>query len=128
MTDLMTKPTKVLTDEHRAAMSLGSIQANAVRTYLTSIQSAEPVRRPTKSAAELQELLANSTDPMERLRLRPQLREALEMESKTSSSLTAKFIEHAAAFGARFGITYADWREEGVPASVLKKAGIGRSK
>ena len=33
----------------------------------------------------------------------------------------------AAAYGARKGISYSVWRKSGVPAAVLKKAGISRS-
>jgi hypothetical protein len=36
-------------------------------------------------------------------------------------------VEYAASYGARKGITYAAWREVGVPVSVLKAAGISRS-
>ncbi len=36
------------------------------------------------------------------------------------------FIEHAAAFAERKGISYATFREMGVPAAVLKEAGITR--
>ena len=66
---------------------------------------------------------------MERLRLRPLLREALEAESTTEvdwDSLQADFIKNVASYSERNGLTYADWREEGVPAAVLKEAGMRR--
>ncbi len=39
-------------------------------------------------------------------------------------SLEEAFIEVAAEYGERKGIDYATWREAGVPADVLQKAGI----
>jgi hypothetical protein len=40
--------------------------------------------------------------------------------------LEVGFVEYAGSYGERKGITYAAWREVGVPASVLKAAGIRR--
>jgi hypothetical protein len=34
------------------------------------------------------------------------------------------FVEHARSYGERKGISYAAWREIGVSAAVLKRAGI----
>ncbi len=34
----------------------------------------------------------------------------------------------AASYGARKGITYATWREVGVSAETLKKAGVSRAR
>jgi hypothetical protein len=42
-------------------------------------------------------------------------------------ALEAGFIEAASGYSERKGISYAAWREMGVEASVLKKAGIGRA-
>lgn len=36
------------------------------------------------------------------------------------------FITHAASYGQRKGIRYATWREAGVPAELLARAGITR--
>lgn len=38
--------------------------------------------------------------------------------------LEAAFVTHAKSFGERHGISYAAWRETGVSAAVLRKAGI----
>ena len=42
------------------------------------------------------------------------------------TAVEAGFIEHAAAYGSRKGIQYATWREAGVPADLLGRAGITR--
>jgi len=43
------------------------------------------------------------------------------------SSLEEEFVNVAAGYSSRQGISYAAWREVGVDASVLKRAGISRS-
>jgi hypothetical protein len=43
------------------------------------------------------------------------------------SSLEAEFVKVAQGYSDRQGISYAAWREVGVEASVLKKAGISRA-
>jgi hypothetical protein len=42
------------------------------------------------------------------------------------SALEHDFVAVASAYGLRQGITYQVWRDTGVSAAVLKKAGIGR--
>jgi hypothetical protein len=121
-----------MTDEHKAALHQGRVEGRAVRVYMAALQSENaPKRRGRKgrSAAELQEALSTSRDPMERLALRPLLRAALEAESSTEvdwDSLQADFIKVVASYSERNGLTYADWREEGVAAAVLKEAGMKR--
>lgn len=39
-------------------------------------------------------------------------------------SLETGFVENVASYSQRKGVSYTAWREFGVPASVLKKAGI----
>ena len=49
--------------------------------------------------------------------------------AETTVDLTALedgFVEAAAGYGERKGISYAAWREVGVPAAVLKRAGVSR--
>ena len=43
------------------------------------------------------------------------------------SAIESSFVKVAKSYSERQGISYAAWREVGVEASVLKKAGIGRS-
>jgi len=124
----------VMTDEHKAAMSRARLEQNAVKMYLNLLQEdlrdlPKSIKRKGRSAAELAEALKNSVDPMERLTLRPLLRAALEAEKPDprKEKILHDFITYAAAYSERMGLTYADWREEGVPAAVLKDAGIKRS-
>lgn len=120
----MTKTTE------KTAMGIAMVQSRAVRQYLEMIQTEhEPRRGPRRrSAADIQKALSEATDPIERLKLRPLLREALEEESHDNSHIIDKFVEHCAGYSERHGLTYADWRDEGVPASILKEAGMSRGK
>ena len=124
-------PKTPMTDDHKAALAQGRVEGKAIRNYLDALHSQNPKRRGRKgrSAQELQQALQESKDPMERLKLRPQLREALEAESAGTVDVegaTAEFVKHVASYSERNGLTYADWREEGVPAAVLKQAGMKR--
>src|SRR5690606_34993392 len=47
-------------------------------------------------------------------------------ESVDLSALEADFVAAAKGYSERKGISYAAWRELGVPASALKAAGISR--
>ena len=47
-------------------------------------------------------------------------------ESVDMNELEQGFLRAAREYGERKGITYAAWREAGVSADVLRKAGIGR--
>jgi hypothetical protein len=43
-------------------------------------------------------------------------------------SLEAAFVKIAKRFGENRGIGYGAWRDAGVPAVVLKKAGVARTR
>jgi hypothetical protein len=72
-------------------------------------------------------------DAVARLKL-VQERRDLQAERETLSSpvdlagLEDAFVEIAASYSARQGISYQSWREIGVPAEVLSRAGIGRGR
>jgi hypothetical protein len=59
---------------------------------------------------------------------RMDLQRELETMGKKSdlSALEGDFVKTASKYAQRKGISYAAWRELGVPADVLKKAGISR--
>ena len=117
-----------MTEEDKAKVQAGMAEARAIRAYLAVVQSESfRSRGPrAKSVEQLQEAIANTVDPIERLKLRPKLREALDI-GMTEADLAKNFLEHVVSFSEKHGITYADWRDEGVPASVLKEAGISRA-
>ena len=75
--------------------------------------------------------LANA-DALKRLQL---IQERLDLTAELQAAdtkvdltgLEKEFVSAAAAYSARKGISYAAWRELGVEASVLKRAGISRA-
>lgn len=83
-----------------------------------------------KLAAITEELA--TADPLKRLHLIQQqldLKNALKKTQKPTvdiSQLEKEFIESAAPYAARKGLSYGAFRSVGVPAAVLSKAGISR--
>ncbi|MGQ0519753.1 MAG: hypothetical protein ACT4PX_01215 [Actinomycetota bacterium] len=72
-----------------------------------------------------------TADPLSRLQLvQERMNLETELASKSEavdlSTLEADFVAAAGEYGERKGITYAAWREAGVDAAVLKRAGIRR--
>ena len=130
--------TVAMTTEHKAALAAGRTQGAAVRRYLEALESSKPRRgrRVTKESVANQLLAIEEkfavADPLQRLHL-IQLRKDLESrlgERAGTDNLAeheAAFIKAAAEYGARKGIHYSTWREMGVSAAVLQKAGIGRA-
>ena len=130
-------PRKEMTDEHKAALAEGRAQGRAVRGYLEAIEAHRPKRgrkrTPDSMRARLAKIEAtiDAADPMTRLQL---VQERLDLAAaiaatETTVDLTALeegFIAAAAAYGERKGISYVAWREVGVPAAILKRAGISR--
>lgn len=127
-----------MSKEHKAALAEGRNQGRAVRRYLEALEAHKPKRGRKRTAASISSRLQRidaeiaSADPLKRLQLlqeRIDLTAELERaESKVDvSGLENDFVEAAAAYSARKGISYAAWRQLGVEASVLKRAGINRS-
>ena len=132
------KGPKKMTDEHKAALAEGREQGRAVRSYLTALEENKPRRGRrrtpqgiTKRLAAIDAALADA-DPLKRLQLtqeRLDLQQELERADGTVdlASLEKAFVQAAGPYSSRKGISYAAWRELGVPAAVLSKAGISRS-
>lgn len=125
------------TPERKAAIVRGRLEHAAVSAYLESLNVSAPRgprQTPERLAAQLQKLEA-SMEPMsatDRLLAHQRcldLRAALERaeSSADASSLEDAFVAAAPSYGARHGISYQAWRAVGVPAPVLKRAGIQRS-
>ena len=127
-----------MTDEHKAALAEGRAQGRAVRAYLEALEAHKPKRgrkrTPESMRARLETIdtTIDDADPMSRLQMvqeRMDLVAALEAAEETVdlTELEDGFVAAAKAYGSRKGISYAAWREVGVPAAVLKRAGISRA-
>lgn len=127
-----------LSDDHLAALAEGRTQSAAVRRYLEALEAHKPKRGRKRTSdsikgrlAKIEAELQDSTS-LRRLQLMQERMDLLEELNTTAatvdlSELEDGFVRAAKAYGDRKGITYTTWREFGVPASVLKKAGIGRA-
>lgn len=130
-----------MSDSHKDALAAGRQQGAAVRAYLNALdqQNQDSSRRgprfnPEKAAERLTAIEAEeaSADPLARLLLiQERLDITARLESDDGSDPVADtvdgFVANAAAWAARKGITYKAFREFGVPADVLKAAGVPRS-
>jgi hypothetical protein len=126
-----------MSDEHKAALAEGRNQGRAVRRYLEALEAHKPKRGRKRTQDSMQKRLDRidvelvSADPLKRLQLiqeRLDLKEELETagQSVDLSGLEQDFVDAAASYSKRKGISYAAWRELGVEPAVLKRAGIGR--
>ncbi|HEX8804001.1 MAG TPA: hypothetical protein VF743_07400 [Acidimicrobiales bacterium] len=127
-----------MSEEHKAALAEGRDQGRAVRRYLEALDANRPKRGRKRSTDSMKKRLAAvegeiaSADPLKRLHLvqeRLDLQQAIEASEATDDlqALENEFVSSAATYSARKGISYSAWRELGVPASVLERAGISRS-
>lgn len=126
-----------MSDEHKAAMERGRAEGRAVRDYLEALRSSKPKRGRKRTPDSIAKRLAKIADELatasaiDELKLIQERRDLqAELESMGSgvdlTSLEDAFVEVAKGYGDRKGISYASWREVGVPAAVLTRAGIGR--
>ncbi len=128
---------RTMSDEHKAALAEGREHGRIVRNYLDALAAHKPKRGRKRTPDSIQKRLeaiesklANA-NPLDRLHL---TQERLDLTAELSAGddtadltdLEVAFIEVAAAYSARKGLTYDAWREAGVEPRVLKAAGIGR--
>ncbi len=134
----VSKRQRTMSDEHKAALAEGREQGRVVRRYLEALERHRPRRGRkrtqegiAKRLAAIDEQLATA-DALSRLHLAQERMDLKLQLSPTTGNgaemqeLEAAFIEAAADYGERKGLTYAAWRAAGVEPRVLKAAGIGR--
>jgi hypothetical protein len=108
-----------------------------VRDYLDALRANKPRRGRKRTPESIKKRITTiddqikSSDPLNELLLTQERRDlASELETMSKSvdvaSVEAAFVEVAASYSTRQGISYTSWREVGVPAATLKRAGISR--
>jgi hypothetical protein len=123
--------------EHKQALALGREQGRSVRRYLEALEAHRPKRGRKRTPESIEKRLADieerleAADPLARLQLvqeRMNLRNELASKSDVVdlTALEEDFVAAARDYGDRKGISYSAWREAGVDAAVLKRAGIRR--
>ncbi len=135
---MATTTKKSMSSDHKEALAVGRAEGRAIRAYLEALESNRPKRgrkRTKESIKARLEVLAEqleTADPLKRLQLAQEeldLSEELErMDQGTDlNELEGEFVKVAQSYASRKGISYAAFREVGVPAAVLKEAGISRA-
>jgi len=131
-------PKSPMTDEHKAALAKGRAEGRIVREYLEGLRATKPKRGRKRTPETISKRLdaitseLASASPIDELLL-IQERKNLEAErsamsnSIDMSALEADFVSVAKSYGESKAISYSSWRDVGVPASVLKSAGISRA-
>jgi hypothetical protein len=129
---------RVVTDQHKAAMAEGRTQSRAISAYLEALETHKPKRGRKRTSESIDKRLEaidkqlGSANAIKRLSLIQErldlLREKDSMgDSVDLSSFEDDFVAAAAGYSERKGISYAAWRELGVPPAILKRAGISRA-
>lgn len=128
---------KQITDEHKAAMAVGRAEGRAIKNYLEALEDHKPRRGRRRTAESINARLdkidveLHGADPMKRLGLVQERLDLLhELEQLVApvdmSALEEQFVISAKGYSERKGISWQAWREVGVPAKVLERAGISR--
>jgi hypothetical protein len=129
---------RVVTDQHKAAMAQGRNESRAIAAYLDALETNKPKRGRKRTPESITKRLdvidkdLATANPIKRLSL---IQERLDLQTERESmqgtvdlsSFEADFVAAAKGYSERKGISYAAWRQLGVSAPVLKRAGIGRA-
>ena len=127
-----------MSPEHKAALAKGRTEGRVVREYLEGLRATKPKRGRKRTAETVQKRLDQITaelvdaSPIDELHLVQERRDleaelAAKSEAIDITALEAAFVEVAKSYSDGKKISYASWRDVGVDASVLKRAGIGRA-
>jgi hypothetical protein len=129
---------KEMTDSHKAALERGRAEGRIVRDYLEALRSNKPKRGRKRTGDSINKRLAAieaeipAASAIEELQLIQERRDLnAELASLGSGidlgEIEDSFVGVAKGYGERKGISYASWRDVGVSAATLKRAGISRS-
>jgi len=130
--------TRTMSDQHKAALAEGRSEGRAVKAYLEALEQNRPRRGRKRTPESVKKRLAAidaglaDASALARLQLvqeRMDLQKELEsMGQKVDlTKLEGEFVKTAKKYSERKGISYAAWRELGVSADILKKAGVSRA-
>lgn len=129
---------KPMSDQHKAALAKGREEGRKVREYLEALEANKPRRGRRQTPESIRKRLdvieqkITDADPLNRVQL---IQERMDLQKKLDANnnsvdlpkLEKAFISSARGYSERKGISYAAWRELGVPPNVLQQAGISRA-
>jgi predicted site-specific integrase-resolvase len=123
-------------------LALGREQSRIVRSYLEALEQHRPKRGRKRTPDSIKKQLADiktelrDATAFERVHLlqqRKDLENELERHSASTNGeslagLEKSFVKVVRAYSDSKGISYSTWREVGVPADVLSRAGVPRTR
>ena len=126
-----------VTEEHKAAMAQGRAEGRAISAYLDALEQHRPKRGRKRTAESIDKQLADIEDKLAtatgvtrlglvQQRIDLQRERAALGQTVDLAPLEEAFVAAAKGYSERKGISAAAWKEIGVPADVLKRAGISR--
>ncbi len=127
-----------MSDAHKAALAKGRLEGRIVREYLDGLRATKPKRGRkrtpetiTKRLGAIEAELA-SASPLDELLLIQERRDLeAELAAKSNAidmdALETEFVGVARSYSESKAISFASWRDVGVPAGTLKRAGISRA-
>lgn len=126
-----------MSDQHKQALAEGRRLGQAVREYVDALEEYKPKRGRRRTPESIRKRLdaisgriddARGLEKVQLVQERMDLEKELDrLENKPDiSAAEDRFVKAAKEYSQRKGITYAAWREAGVPADVLRRAGITR--
>jgi hypothetical protein len=128
---------RALSKSHLEALAVGRTETGAVNRYLVAIDRPKTRgRKPDTSRARLAALDGEITDASGAKKL-DLVQRKLDLErlaregsgpAPDMAALERAFVKVARSYSNRKGISYAAWRALGVPAGVLAKAKVGRTR
>ena len=124
-----------MSDEHKAALAKGRHEGRVVRDYLEGLRATKPKRGRKRTPDTIRRRLEAidvelaSASPLDELLLVQERRDlSAELSAMSNSidieALEGEFVKVAKSYSDSKSISYASWRDVGVPANVLKHAGI----
>ena len=130
---------RTMTQEHKEALAEGRRQGRAVRDYLEALEQHRPKRGRKRTPESIRKQLDRindeiaAADPVKRLQM---IQDRIDLEAELGSmenkpdleALENDFVAAAKPYSERKSISYAAWRELGVEASVLTRAGVSRGR
>ena len=125
-----------MSDAHKEALAVGRRESRAIRRYLDALASRRPGRPVTTETlknrlASIETQLESEANALKRVDLHQRQIDTTTQLGDLENAADIEVLEEAfvatvTGYSSRKGISYQAWRAAGVPATVLKKAGVGR--
>lgn len=127
-----------VSESQKKAMAKGRANSRVVKEYLEALERNRPRRGRKRTPAGIRKRLdaiAVEMDDATQLAKLDMVQERINLEAELDQLLAVEdisdkeqaFLSIANEYSASRGISWAAWREMGVPSAVLREAGLSRS-